>query len=716
MEQDFPWTEEQTFCFIQARARLKTSSNGTPDYLYQSVIDELGLTGQISPLQARRHWDALVTRYKELSQPALEPEDAAPPSWPFYAAMQDALLTMPPSVLPMPDGQEMEEPNVEGTGNGLDGAFHQGHESQGDDNSQEMDSLEVDEVWTEPRIFRFIELRGAKEADMVALGPSPVFAEILEELGMSEEITPAQARKKWTQLVRRYLEFKGPYGESGRPMFTSNPSMITPDLNDGGWLFYSSMHAVMEAIKATSPDGGTKTRKSPEYTWSVDVTRKFIKIRGEKHAEISQKGHNAVYQEILEKLGIGDKVSVMMARKKWNYLVKRYQDEEMAGGERSWAFMKEMGQVMKHFRGANVNKLKSRASPEFLWPNELTRRFIELRVSRHSDFLETGIQNTYTEIMEELGLEHILNPNQLRKKWNYLVAKYKELSCTTGPDGTSPAPHSWPFYDDMHQALQQIPESALHSNRTVRTNFENIWTKEVTTRFIQLRGARPPDNTKKVSSVFANIVDELGLTGVITPNQARKKWNYLWSKYVDLSHPDVSEYTRQSWPFYTTMQAVVGALPLSQVLTKKGLVDELEEDEDPQKKIVKRTRQYTCFVCGKTVPQHQQHPHMRPVVDEAAEAARNLGAYQEITTTEDDNSLVVTEITEAPAQVEQTVLVDPLSVPQGMMHHPQVAHMQPPMTMHHPMHQQMHHHTAMSRLGVLYHMNMHHPGPSHLNM
>lgn len=29
---------------------------------------------------------------------------------------------------------------------------------------------------TEPRIFRFIELRGAKEADMVALGPSPVFA------------------------------------------------------------------------------------------------------------------------------------------------------------------------------------------------------------------------------------------------------------------------------------------------------------------------------------------------------------------------------------------------------------------------------------------------------------------------------------------------------------------------------------------------------------
>lgn len=31
------------------------------------------------------------------------------------------------------------------------------------------------------------------------------------------------------------------------------------------------------------------------------------------------------FREILEKLGISDKVSVMMARKKWNYLVKRYQ-------------------------------------------------------------------------------------------------------------------------------------------------------------------------------------------------------------------------------------------------------------------------------------------------------------------------------------------------------------------------------------------------------
>lgn len=107
------------------------------------------------------------------------------------------------------------------------------------------------------------------------------------------------------------------------------------------------------------------------------------------------------------------------------------------------------------------------------------------------------------------------------------------------------------------------------------------------------------------------------------------------------------------------------------------------------------------------------HPHLR-VVDEAAEASRNLAAYQDMGATEEESPLVVTEITETP-QVEQAVLVDTLNVPQGLMHHPQVAHMQPTMAMHHHMHHQMPHHANM-RLNVLYQMNMHHPGTSHLNM
>lgn len=61
-----------------------------------------------------------------------------------------------------------------------------------------------------------------------------------------------------------------------KPSYDENPQIITGDImpNDGNgvggrdsvWFFYPAVHSVMEAIKATSPDGGTKSRRSPEYT------------------------------------------------------------------------------------------------------------------------------------------------------------------------------------------------------------------------------------------------------------------------------------------------------------------------------------------------------------------------------------------------------------------------------------------------------------------
>ena len=175
----------------------------------------------------------------------------------------------------------------------------------------------------------------------------------------------------------------------------------------------------------------------------------------------------------------------------------------------------------------------------------------------------------------------------------------------------------------------------------------------------------------------------------------------------------------------------VDGLPLAKHIEKRSILLEPKMVSTQMTQVVHQQPQTQVVHPNQSQTHHQQHTnsqlvvaqqqtHYRNtgVVDEAAEAARNLGAYQEITSSaiDDDNSLVVTEITKTPSQVEQTVLVEPLSVTQGMMHHPQVAHMQPPMTMHHQMHQQMHHHAAMSRLGVLYQMNMHHPASSHLNM
>lgn len=50
-----------------------------------------------------------------------------------------------------------------------------------------------------------------------------------------------------------------------------------------------------------------------------------------KHTHFSTLDKNwrlPFYREILAKLGIGGRVSVMMARKKWNYLIKKYQVRE----------------------------------------------------------------------------------------------------------------------------------------------------------------------------------------------------------------------------------------------------------------------------------------------------------------------------------------------------------------------------------------------------
>ena len=90
------------------------------------------------------------------------------------------------------------------------------------------------------------------------------------------------------------------------------------------------------------------------------------------------------------------------------------------------------------------------------------------------------------------------------------------------------------------------------------------------------------------------------------------------------------------------------------------------------------------------------------------EPTNGAHSYQDIQHNDEDvnTALVVTEITEN--STEQAVLVDPTT----MIHHPDMAQIQPPMPMHPHMHHSMQHPPNM-RLNVLYQMNMH-PGPSHM--
>lgn len=68
----------------------------------------------------------------------------------------------------------------------------------------------------------------------------------------------------------KLFSFQGPDTEDHKPGYGDSQNLITGDFR-GGWLFYSTMHSVMESIKATSPDGGTKSRRSPEYTCKFSI-------------------------------------------------------------------------------------------------------------------------------------------------------------------------------------------------------------------------------------------------------------------------------------------------------------------------------------------------------------------------------------------------------------------------------------------------------------
>ncbi|XP_018019174.1 uncharacterized protein LOC108675658 [Hyalella azteca] len=455
----------------------------------------------------------------------------------------------------------------------------------------------IDSVWTEEVLLKFISLHSDKFRWQDSSNHPLLYEELKNELELDDSIMWRELEHKWKQLNQIYAILAAKTDISS---LEARKSALFVQLQAAESSEISSCISENNSVNSETKMCSIvrHKRKSPEFTWSLDITRRFIQMRTNKHSEIPIKGHTAVYQEVLRDLGIDDRVTVMMARKKWNYLVNRYQDEYAAGGERSWALMNDMAVVMNTFAGLDTSKLKSRASPEFLWPNELTEKFIELRVSKKQDFLKYGVQHTYSAILKELGIARILTPTHLRKKWNYLVAKHKEISsyCTDGS-------HGWAFYDSMTNALDALaqcwePERILHTSPSHQP--EQIWTRPVVIKFIQLRAAYCKE-TKNCSAMYSSILSELGLSSTFKPHQARKKWNYLWNKYQELNEVGVSGYLRQAWPYFTVMKSIAHLIPES----KNSVTYETPQDDpgkeavsEVQRSEVKPTRIYRCFLCS----------------------------------------------------------------------------------------------------------------------
>ena len=98
------------------------------------------------------------------------------------------------------EGEEEEQTYEEGHIDTLEDEDYNSQEAvQLEEINDELETTEIDEVWTEDLIFALIQARGSREGDMKTLGTDKVMAAVLEDLGV-EGITNRDVQEKWKQV------------------------------------------------------------------------------------------------------------------------------------------------------------------------------------------------------------------------------------------------------------------------------------------------------------------------------------------------------------------------------------------------------------------------------------------------------------------------------------------------------------------------------------
>ncbi|KAG9267191.1 hypothetical protein AMEX_G19879 [Astyanax mexicanus] len=120
----YKWTKVSTEAFIKARAEEETLFTGEKNSAmsgWRTVLQKIGLEGKVAPQQARKKWDNLKKKYKELKCPptgsGTENGEATAASWPWFTIMDEALgrrhsIVPPVLVASMHDGEPCSSPAV----------------------------------------------------------------------------------------------------------------------------------------------------------------------------------------------------------------------------------------------------------------------------------------------------------------------------------------------------------------------------------------------------------------------------------------------------------------------------------------------------------------------------------------------------------------------------------------------------------------------------
>ncbi|XP_035771371.1 uncharacterized protein LOC118455725 [Neolamprologus brichardi] len=97
--------KEQTTLLIRLRGEndhLFTGVKNSATVAWRTILEKMGLQGTVTPLQARKKWDNLKTKYKDCKYPGSGEGVSGKPTaatWPWYALM-DEVIGQRPSIRP----------------------------------------------------------------------------------------------------------------------------------------------------------------------------------------------------------------------------------------------------------------------------------------------------------------------------------------------------------------------------------------------------------------------------------------------------------------------------------------------------------------------------------------------------------------------------------------------------------------------------------------
>ncbi|XP_061117372.1 uncharacterized protein LOC133141028 isoform X2 [Conger conger] len=245
----------------------------------------------------------------------------------------------------------------------------------------------------------------------------------------------------------------------------------------------------------------------------------------------------------------------------------------------------------------------------FKWTHELTQQLILWRGANKSRF--TGKRNAalkgFEVFIREMGLEGKTTVAFVKKKWENLKQKYKELkNAPAGAEGEMSAAN-WQWYKMMGMVVESGPsspplplsssptpgeviftvpseEDAAVSNATALVFLQEYkhvhlpmaaqdfkdpaGTDELTEQLILWRSANKSLFTGRRNAAvngFEVFIREMGLEGKVTVACVKKKWENLKQKFKLLNNPPAGrsaegELTAANWKWYKLMGEAVGSL------------------------------------------------------------------------------------------------------------------------------------------------------------